>query len=39
MAADFDNRLKQKGIRPTAMRILVLKYLLEQDHTYIPTKE
>ena len=32
MAADFDKRLKQKGIRPTAMRILVLKYLLEQHH-------
>ncbi len=33
MAKDFETTLKDKGIRPTAMRILVLKYLSEQKHT------
>lgn len=33
MTTDFENTLKQKGIRPTAMRILVLKHLAEQQHT------
>lgn len=33
MAKDFETTLREKDIRPTAMRILVLKHLSEQQHT------
>ncbi len=29
----IENRLNHRDIKPTAMRILVLQYLMEQDHT------
>ena len=33
MATDFENKLLAKGIRPTAVRLLVLKYLESQTHS------
>jgi Fur family transcriptional regulator, ferric uptake regulator len=32
MLLDLDNTLQQKGIRPTAMRLLVLDFLLKQSN-------
>jgi Fur family ferric uptake transcriptional regulator len=31
MNEKLENRLNQRDIKPTAMRILVLQYLMEQD--------
>ncbi|MDX5480367.1 MAG: transcriptional repressor [Hymenobacteraceae bacterium] len=31
MLRNLDNTLQQKGIKPTAMRLLVLEYLLKQE--------
>ena len=31
MNQKIENRLNQRDIKPTAMRILVLQYLMEQD--------
>lgn len=33
MVSAADKRLVQKGIKPTAMRLLVLKYLAQQSHS------
>ena len=32
MDEKIENRLNQRDIKPTAMRILVLQYLMEQDN-------